>query len=54
MGPSVLAEVKAFEAFVDEHCQPIIGNITHAASPRTPQLQLQAAGIAAHEERVSR
>ena len=53
MGPSVVAEVKALEAFVEEHCRSIIGSITHAASPTTPQLQILAAAIATHEERVS-
>jgi hypothetical protein len=53
MGPSVVAEVKALAAFVEEHCSPIIGSITHAASPTTPQLQILAAAISTHEERVS-
>ena len=54
MGPSVVAEVKALEAFVDRHCRPIIGNITHAHSPRTHRLTLLAAEICVHEERVPR
>ena len=53
MGPSVVAEVKALAAFVEEHCSPIIGSITHAASPTTPQLQILAAAVSTHEERVS-
>ena len=54
MGPSVVAEVKALEAFVDRHCRPINGNITHAHSPRTHRLTLLSAQISVHEERVPR
>ena len=49
-----VAEVKALEAFVDRHCRPIIGNITHAHSPRTHRLTLLSAQISVHEERVPR
>ena len=54
MGPSVVAEVKALEVFVDRHCRPIIGNITHAHSPRTHRLTLLSAQISVHKERVPR
>ena len=42
------------EAFVDRHCRPIIGNITHAHSPWTHRLTLLSAQISVHEERVPR
>ena len=54
MGPSVVAEVKALEVFVDRHCWLIIGNITHTHSPRTHRLMLLSAQISAHEECIPR